>query len=108
MLRPLIALAGPERLESGWWSLLSAAAAAAEGQELALREDYVARSPHAGLLWVYRRSSAGSRLGFCRGFIANVWHKVAATLVSVEADRDVEYKNCSWLAGNQLSFFLDR
>jgi protein ImuB len=38
-------------------SLLSSAEA--EGQELALRDYYVARSPHAGLLWVYRRRCAG-------------------------------------------------
>ena len=58
-------LTGPERLESGWWSLLSAAEA--EGQELALRDYYVARSPHAGLLWVYRRRSAGEPAWFLQG-----------------------------------------
>jgi protein ImuB len=54
---PLLMLAGPERLESGGWSLLSSAEA--EGEELALRDYYVARSPHADLLWVYRRRSLG-------------------------------------------------
>jgi len=58
-------LAGPERLESGWWSLLSTAEA--EGQELALRDDYVARSPRAGQLWVYRRRSAGEPAWFLHG-----------------------------------------
>lgn len=62
---PLTLLAGPERLESGWWSLMSAAEA--EGQELALRDYYVARSPHAGLLWVYRRRSAGEPAWFLQG-----------------------------------------
>jgi protein ImuB len=62
---PLTLLAGPERLESGWWSLLSSAEA--EGQELALRDYYVARSPHAGLLWVYRRRSAGEPAWFLQG-----------------------------------------
>jgi protein ImuB len=62
---PLTLLAGPERLESGWWSLLSSAEA--EGQELALRDYFVARSPHAGLLWVYRRRSAGEPAWFLQG-----------------------------------------
>jgi len=62
---PLTLLAGPERLESGWWSLLSAAET--EGQELALRDYFVARSPHAGLLWVYRRRSAGEPAWFLQG-----------------------------------------
>ena len=64
----VILLAGPERLESGWWSLLSSAEA--EGDELALRDYYVARSPHAGLLWVYRRRNAGGAgVAFCWGSI---------------------------------------
>ena len=62
---PLTLLAGPERLESGWWSLLSAAET--EGEELALRDYYVARSPHAGLLWVYRRRSAGEPAWYLQG-----------------------------------------
>lgn len=62
---PLVMLAGPERLETGWWSLLSAAEA--EGGELALRDYYVARSPHAGLLWVYRRRSLGEPGWFLQG-----------------------------------------
>lgn len=61
----LTLLAGPERLESGWWSLLEVAET--EGQELALRDYYVARSPHAGLLWVYRRRSAGEPAWFLQG-----------------------------------------
>ncbi len=62
---PLVMLAGPERLESGWWSLLSAAEA--EGEELSLRDYYVAQSPHAGLLWVYRRRSVGEPGWFLQG-----------------------------------------
>lgn len=62
---PLLMLAGPERLESGWWSLLSAAET--EGDELALRDYFVARSPKAGLLWVYRRRSAGEPAWFLQG-----------------------------------------
>lgn len=62
---PLIMLAGPERLEAGWWSLLGAAEA--EGGELTLRDYYVAQSPHAGLLWVYRRRSVGEPGWFLQG-----------------------------------------
>ena len=62
---PLLMLAGPERLESGWWSLLSAAET--EGEELAQRDYFVARSPQAGLLWVYRRRSAGEPAWFLQG-----------------------------------------
>lgn len=62
---PLRMLAGPDRLESGWWSLLSSAEA--EGEELALRDYFVARSPQAGLLWVYRRRSAGEPAWFLQG-----------------------------------------
>jgi protein ImuB len=43
---PLRLLAGPQRLETGWWD------AAAAGP--AVRDYFVARSDHAGLLWVYR------------------------------------------------------
>lgn len=62
---PLRMLAGPERLETGWWSF--ADAADTEGEELALRDYYVARSPQAGLLWVYRRRSAGEPAWFLQG-----------------------------------------
>jgi protein ImuB len=62
---PLRMLAGPERLETGWWSF--APSADTEGEELALRDYYVARSPRAGLLWVYRRRSAGEPAWFLQG-----------------------------------------
>ena len=43
---PLRLLAGPQRLETGWWD---------DGaQGLALRDYFIARSDEAGLLWVYR------------------------------------------------------
>jgi len=41
----LALLAGPQRLEAGWWG----------GGELALRDYFVARSAHAGLVWIYRQ-----------------------------------------------------
>ena len=42
---PLTLLAGPKRLETGWWG----------GGELALRDYFVARGSLAVLLWIYRR-----------------------------------------------------
>lgn len=62
---PLVMLAGPERLECSWSSLASAVEV--EGEELALRDYFVARSPQAGLLWVYRRRSAGDPAWFLQG-----------------------------------------
>ena len=47
---PLELLAGPERIESGWW----------DGGEIA-RDYFIARAPSAALLWVYReRGTAGA------------------------------------------------
>ena len=40
---PLSLLAGPERIESGWW----------DGHDTA-RDYFVARAPTESLLWVYR------------------------------------------------------
>jgi protein ImuB len=45
-LGPLRLLAGPQRLETGWWDALA--------QGPALRDYFIARSDQAGLLWVYR------------------------------------------------------
>jgi protein ImuB len=47
---PLRLLAGPQRLETGWWD--------AGTQGPALRDYFVARSDEAGLLWVYRERLA--------------------------------------------------
>lgn len=50
---PLRLLVGPQRLETGWWD------AGANGP--AVRDYFIARSDHAGLVWVYReRLAAGS------------------------------------------------
>lgn len=46
---PLTLLAGPQRLESGWWG----------GGDLALRDYFVAHSAQAGLLWIYRERLSG-------------------------------------------------
>lgn len=40
----LALLAGPQRLEAGWW----------DGGDCALRDYFLARSEQAGLLWIYR------------------------------------------------------
>jgi protein ImuB len=39
-------LAGPQRIETGWWDAVPAGPA--------VRDYFIARSDHAGLLWVYR------------------------------------------------------
>jgi protein ImuB len=49
-LGPLTLLAGPQRLESGWW----------DGDQVALRDYYVARSMQSGLLWIYRDRLPGA------------------------------------------------
>ena len=47
-------LAGPERLETGWWD--------ADG--LALRDYFIAQRPGGALVWVYRhRLADGGRVG---------------------------------------------
>ncbi|MBV8619468.1 MAG: DNA polymerase Y family protein [Curvibacter sp.] len=46
---PLSLLAGPERIEAGWWDGSDAVPA-----DLTLRDYFIARSPQAGLVWVFR------------------------------------------------------
>jgi protein ImuB len=48
---PLTLLAGPQRIESGWWG----------GGDLVLRDYFVARSAQAGLLWIYRERLPGAQ-----------------------------------------------
>ena len=48
--------AGPQRLEAGWWQ-------ARASDNLALRDYFIASSPHAGLLWVYRERLQGTGEG---------------------------------------------
>ncbi len=45
----LTLLAGPQRIEAGWWG----------GGDCALRDYFLARSEQAGLLWIYRERLAG-------------------------------------------------
>jgi protein ImuB len=53
------ALAGPERIESGWW----------DGDE-AKRDYFVARLPDGVLGWIYREANLGSDDWFLHGFFA--------------------------------------
>jgi len=55
---PLTLLAGPERIESGWW----------DGADVA-RDYFVARNPAQSLLWIYRERR-GSGAWYLHGFFA--------------------------------------
>jgi protein ImuB len=48
---PLRLLAGPQRLEAGWWGFDA-------GSTAALRDYFIAQSEQAGLLWIYRERLA--------------------------------------------------
>lgn len=45
---PLALLAGPERIEAGWWDLGD------PGRQAVLRDYFVARNPRGQTLWIYR------------------------------------------------------
>ncbi|NDP58778.1 MAG: DNA polymerase Y family protein [Oxalobacteraceae bacterium] len=45
---PLTLLAGPERIESGWWD-----------DALALRDYFIAENEHHALLWIFRQRTTG-------------------------------------------------
>ena len=67
---PLRLLAGPQRLETGWWD------AGAQGP--ATRDYFIARSEEAGLLWVYRerlaaRSGAKSETAPVRWYLQGIY-----------------------------------
>jgi protein ImuB len=49
----LTLLAGPQRLEAGWWAMPSVASMQ-PASPAALRDYFVARSDHSPLLWIYR------------------------------------------------------
>ncbi len=55
---PLALLAGPERIESGWW----------DGDDIA-RDYFIARNPSHALLWVYRERYRGGGW-YLHGFFA--------------------------------------
>ena len=53
---PLQLLLGPDRVEGGWWHRSSTGA---DARPLNVQRDYwLARSPHAGLLWVFQQRLA--------------------------------------------------
>ena len=58
---PLTLLAGPQRLEAGWLD---------GDTQCALRDYYVARSPVAGLLWVYCERLSGQACWYLHGLYA--------------------------------------
>lgn len=63
---PLRLLAGPHRIEAGWWDVRDNAPAEA-------RDHHLASSPRAGLLWVFRARHApqdGRSPWFLQGFFA--------------------------------------
>ncbi len=61
----LTLLAGPERLETGWWPQ-GQGADEVEGQTR-LRDYYLAESPRAGLLWVFCLRGTGQPAWFVHG-----------------------------------------
>jgi len=66
---PLSKLVGPQRVEAGWWGDKE------EGGQPAMRDYYVAESPEAGLVWIFRerpsaRFSSGEVRWYLQGFYA--------------------------------------
>ncbi len=60
-------IAGPERIEAGWWDLASPAFGQPRGA--VARDYFVARNPHGQTLWIYR-DLAEPRGWFLHGFFA--------------------------------------
>jgi protein ImuB len=67
---PLARLIGPQRVEAGWWGDKQ------EGGQPAMRDYYIAESPEAGLVWIYRErpsarfSPSGEVRWYLQGFYA--------------------------------------
>jgi protein ImuB len=66
---PLSKLIGPQRVEAGWWG------GEEDGGQPAMRDYYVAESPEAGLVWIFRerpsaRFSSGEVRWYLQGFYA--------------------------------------
>ncbi|MES2246211.1 MAG: DNA polymerase Y family protein [Pseudomonadota bacterium] len=66
---PLRKLVGPQRVEAGWWG------GEEDGGQPAMRDYYVAESPEAGLVWIFRerpaaRFSSGEVRWYLQGFYA--------------------------------------
>ena len=66
---PLRKLVGPQRIEAGWWG------GKEDGGQPAMRDYYVAESPEAGLVWIFRerpsaRFSPAEARWYLQGFYA--------------------------------------
>lgn len=66
---PLSKLIGPQRVEAGWWG------GEEDGGQPAMRDYYIAESPEAGLVWIFRerpsaRFSQGEVRWYLQGFYA--------------------------------------
>jgi protein ImuB len=59
---PLQLMAGPERIETGWWPEPDSGLTDGLTDDLTLRDYFIASSEMAGLLWIYRQRTglAGS------------------------------------------------
>lgn len=65
---PLRKLVGPQRVEAGWWG------GVAEGGQPAVRDYYIAESPGAGLVWIFReRSPACFDAGEARWYLQGLY-----------------------------------
>ncbi|SFO70896.1 protein ImuB [Variovorax sp. PDC80] len=65
---PLSKLIGPQRVETGWWGGVD------EGGQPAVRDYYIAESPEAGLVWIFReRSAACFASGEVRWFLQGLY-----------------------------------
>jgi protein ImuB len=68
---PLALLVGPQRLESSAWMALSQAVKPQPAEAAVMRDYFIARSPQAGLLWIYReRRADAERSWFLHGIFA--------------------------------------
>ena len=65
---PLGKLVGPQRVEAGWWG------GKEDGGQPAMRDYYIAESPGAGLVWIFReRPSARFSPGEVRWYLQGLY-----------------------------------
>jgi len=65
---PLSKLVGPQRIEAGWWG------GKEDGGQPAMRDYYIAESPEAGLVWIFReRPSARFSPGEVRWYLQGIY-----------------------------------
>lgn len=65
---PLGKLVGPQRVEAGWWG------GKEDGGQPAMRDYYIAESPEAGLVWIFReRPSARFSQGEVRWYLQGLY-----------------------------------